>query len=51
VRVLPDDTLEVRFDAAQRAVTPGQALVLYQDEVCVGGATIVATDARYGGLE
>jgi tRNA-specific 2-thiouridylase len=50
VRVLPDDTLEVRFDSAQRAVTPGQALVLYQDEVCLGGATIVATDARYGGL-
>ena len=51
VHCLDDGTLEVRFDAAQRAVTPGQALVLYRDETCLGGATIVATDARYGGLE
>ena len=50
VRMLAENRLEVRFDAAQRAVTPGQALVLYRDEVCLGGATIVATDARYGGL-
>ncbi len=33
-------TLEVRFDQPQRAITPGQAVVLYSDEVVLGGATI-----------
>jgi tRNA-specific 2-thiouridylase len=42
--------LAVEFDAPQWAVTPGQALVLYREEECLGGAAIVATDARYGGL-
>jgi tRNA-specific 2-thiouridylase len=49
VRVL-EDGLEVRFDVPQRAVTPGQSAVLYDDEVCLGGAVISATDAAYGGL-
>ncbi|HET8764204.1 MAG TPA: tRNA 2-thiouridine(34) synthase MnmA, partial [Rhodanobacter sp.] len=39
------NALEVRFDAPQRAVTPGQSLVLYAGEVCLGGAVIAATDA------
>lgn len=43
--------LEVRFDEPQRAVTPGQSLVLYDGEVCLGGAVITATDAAYGGLQ
>ena len=34
------DEFTVRFDQAQRAVTPGQALVLYQSRRCLGGATI-----------
>jgi tRNA-specific 2-thiouridylase len=42
--------LEVRFDEPQRAVTPGQSVVLYDGEVCLGGAVIAATDAPYGGL-
>jgi tRNA-uridine 2-sulfurtransferase len=42
--------LEVRFDEPQRAVTPGQSVVLYDDQVCLGGAVIAATDAPYGGL-
>ena len=40
-----DGTLEVRFARPQRAVTPGQSLVLYDGDVCLGGAVIAATDA------
>jgi len=34
------DSLTVKFDQPQRAVTPGQALVFYQQRRCLGGATI-----------
>ena len=36
----PDGTLYVVFDQEEKAVTPGQAVVVYRDEVCLGGATI-----------
>ncbi len=45
VTVGEDGRLQVRFAAPQRAVTPGQSLVLYQDNECLGGAVIAATDA------
>jgi len=45
-----DGGLNVRFDVPQRAVTPGQSVVLYDGEACLGGAVIAATDAAYGGL-
>jgi tRNA-specific 2-thiouridylase len=35
-----EDTLLVVFDEAQRAITAGQAVVLYEDDVVVGGGTI-----------
>ena len=35
------DTLRVEFDEPQRAVTPGQSLVLYDGEICLGGAIIL----------
>jgi tRNA-specific 2-thiouridylase len=44
------DGLALRFDVPQRAVTPGQSVVLYAGEVCLGGAVIMATDAAFGGL-
>ena len=40
-----DGTLNVYFEQPQRAVTPGQSVVFYRDEVCLGGAVIAATDA------
>jgi len=45
VRVGDDGGLEVRFVRSQRAVTPGQSVVLYDGEDCLGGAVIAATDA------
>jgi tRNA-specific 2-thiouridylase len=35
-----EDTLRVDFDEPQRAITPGQAVVLYDGDVVVGGGTI-----------
>jgi len=34
------DALLVQFDQPQRALTPGQSIVLYDDQVCLGGGTI-----------
>lgn len=40
VTPLDDGTIRVDFDDPQRAITPGQAVVLYQDDMVVGSATI-----------
>lgn len=41
VTAISTDRLEVRFDAPQWAVTPGQSVVIYDGEVCLGGGLIV----------
>ena len=45
VETMDDGTLRVRFASQQRAVTPGQSLVLYDGDCCLGGAVIAGTDA------
>jgi tRNA-specific 2-thiouridylase len=56
VRVLPDSgestpsgrrgRFDVRFDQAQRAVAPGQAIVLYGGDVVLGGGWIDSITPR-----
>ena len=38
------DKIRVVFDEPQRAITCGQAVVLYDGDVVVGGATIIETE-------
>jgi tRNA-specific 2-thiouridylase len=41
VTTLPRQQFHVRFDQPLRDITPGQAAVLYDGEVCLGGGTIL----------
>lgn len=36
-----EDELRLQFDEPQRAITPGQAVVLYDGDVVIGGGTII----------
>jgi len=35
-----EDTIRIEFDAPQRAITPGQAVVMYDGDIVIGGGTI-----------
>lgn len=45
VEAVNDDRLVVVFDAPQRAATPGQSLVLYDGDECLGGGIITTMNA------
>lgn len=45
VRITGEDTCTVEFVQPQRAITPGQAVVFYDGEVCLGGGTIDTVQA------
>ena len=40
IEYIDEDRMRLKFDQAQRAVTPGQSVVLYDGEVCLGGGII-----------
>ena len=40
VTTLDDDRVEVRFDERQKAVAPGQFVVFYDEDRCLGGSVI-----------
>ena len=40
VNMLEDGNIHIKYEYPVKAVTPGQVAVLYQDEVCLGGAII-----------
>ena len=44
VSMLDNGRMKVVFDTPQRAITKGQSVVLYDDEVVVGGGIIIKTD-------
>ncbi len=44
VTVGEDSHISVTFEQAQKAVTPGQFVVLYQDTLCLGGGVITSSE-------
>lgn len=41
IRMIGEDLIQVVFDEPQRAMTPGQAVVFYEEDYVVGGASII----------
>ncbi|MCL6445457.1 MAG: tRNA 2-thiouridine(34) synthase MnmA [Alicyclobacillus sp.] len=51
VEFAPGGLCQVWFDAPQRAITPGQSVVFYDGEVCLGGAIIDCALQRSAGAQ
>ena len=43
---LDNGRAKVVFDQPQRAITPGQAVVLYRGDLVVGGGTILSSETE-----
>jgi tRNA-specific 2-thiouridylase len=41
---IEEGRLHLRFDTPQRAVSPGQAIVLYEDDIVIGGGRITVPE-------
>jgi tRNA-specific 2-thiouridylase len=41
ITVLDDNTVKIVFEHEQKAITPGQAAVLYDGDIVLGGGTII----------
>lgn len=44
---LMDGTLHIKFARPQRAITPGQSIVFYEGNKCLGGAQIIGSSPNY----
>jgi tRNA-specific 2-thiouridylase len=40
IESIDDNRMRIKFEQPQRAVTPGQSVVLYDGNVCLGGGVI-----------
>ena len=49
ITMIEPDHYKIVFEKPQRAITPGQSVVLYQDEICLGGGIIESMYNQHNG--